>query len=135
VEFRIRLRHTDCTSRIFFSRYLEFFDDSILEFFRGKGVVLTTTGHTILDSMTRDETFVVGGCSCRFINETFYDDLLEVNPKIEEFLEKTLVFQTTFYNKTRGNVAASGTMTFVYINASTKKAIPIPQDLLVRLGG
>ena len=39
LEHRVRYRDTDSTGRIFFSRYLEFFDDATIEFFRSVGLV------------------------------------------------------------------------------------------------
>ena len=133
MEVRVRYRDTDSTGRIFFSRYLEFFDDAISEFFREKGVIFSTSGSVTLDNHAKDEIFVVGDCYCRFLHESFYDDILEATLEIEEFREKKVKFLGTFHNKTRGNICARGNMSLICLQADTHETTPIPADILARL--
>jgi YbgC/YbaW family acyl-CoA thioester hydrolase len=135
MEVRVRFRDTDSTGRIFFSKYLEFFDDSIIEFFRERNVTVDLLGHVIFDNKKSKGVFVIGECYCRFLSETSFDDLLEVSTEVREIKKrsKKIVFHTICYNKTKAMVSAEGNITFIYINPKTKRAIPIPQKTIMKL--
>jgi YbgC/YbaW family acyl-CoA thioester hydrolase len=133
METRVRYRDTDSTGRIFFSRYFEFFDDSIIEFFRERGMKCDSSGNVIADNIRNNGTFVVGECHCRFLAQTSFDDLLEIVPEIETSGGKKIVFHITCYNKTKGYVSAKGSMTYFYFDPETKRAIPVPDNVITRL--
>lgn len=136
IEVRIRFRDTDCTGRIFFSKYFEYFDDAVLEFFREKGVNCTSFGEFIIDDTlnNKEKGLVIGDSYCRFLDVVLFDDILDVTTEIETLSEKKIVFKFSCYNKTRGNVCAQGHMTLIYINLKTKKSTPLPQGFLSKLG-
>jgi acyl-CoA thioester hydrolase len=133
VETRIRYGSTDATGRIFFPKYFEFFDDAILEFFRNKGICFDYLGHVHINDGAATEALVVGECYCRFTNEVFFDDVLEVRPEIEQVGEKKITFRVTCYNKTQGKTCAEGGLTFVCVNTEEKKATKIPKRMLTNL--
>lgn len=133
MEIRIRYGSTDATGRIFFPKYLEFFDDAILEFFRSKGIFFDGLGHIRIGDYTAAEAFVVGECHCRFTDEALFDDVLEFRPEIKELGEKKISFQVTCYNKTKGRTCAEGGMTFICVNPEEKKAAEIPERILTNL--
>lgn len=129
----MRYRDTDSTGRIFFSRYFEFFDDAIIEFFREREMICDSSGNVIADNKRNDGIFVVGECYCRFLAETSFDDLLEIMPEVETSGGKKIVFNITCYNKTKGYISAKGNMTYFYFDPRIKRAIPVPYNLIVRL--
>ncbi len=133
MEARIRYGSTDSTGRIFFPNYFEFFDDATLEFFREKGIFFDSLGHIILNNEMAEEILVVGECGCRFLGETFFDDILEVKPEIKELTEKKIIFRITCYNRTQGKICADGNITFICINAQIKKSVKIPHEIMTRL--
>jgi len=128
-----KIQWTDCTGRIFFPKYFEFFDDATLEFFREKGIIFDFLGRIILDEEMVKETLVVGECSCRFLSETLFDDILEVKPEIKTLTEKKIIFRITCYNKTQGKICADGNITFICVNAQIKKSAKIPHEMVARL--
>jgi len=133
MEVRIRYGSTDCTGRIFFPKYFEFFDDATLEFFRERGIGFDSLGRILLNNKMIEEILVVGECQCRFLSETFFDDLIEVKPEIKELTEKKIMFRVTCYNKTQGMTCAEGNITFICINAQIKKSVKIPHEIVKRL--
>jgi len=133
MEVRIRYGSTDCTGRIFFPKYLEFFDDATLEFFRERGIGSDYLGHILLNNKRIEEILVVGECQCRFLSETFFDDLLEVKPEIKEVTEKKIIFRVTCYNRTQGKICAEGNITFIFVNPQIKKSVKIPHEIIKRL--
>ena len=80
-----------------------------------------------------EETLVVGECDCRFLNETFFDDILEVKPEIKELTEKKIIFRVTCYNRTQGKFCADGNITFICVHAQIKKSVKIPHEIATRL--
>jgi acyl-CoA thioester hydrolase len=135
MDVRIRYRDTDCTGRIFFSRYFEYFDDAVVEFLREKGVASTSLGGFVLEDSRKGEAPVIGDAHCRFMEETFFDDMLEVRTQVDTVGEKKIVFRFTCYNKTRERVCAQGYMTLIYIDLETRTSAPLPESLLQKLRG
>jgi len=133
MEVRIRYGSTDCTGRIFFPKYLEFFDDATLEFFRERDIGFDYLGRVLLNNKRIEEILVVGECQCRFLSETFFDDLLEVKPEIKEVTEKKIIFCVTCYNRTQGKICAEGNITFICVNPQIKKSVRIPHEIIKRL--
>ncbi len=133
LEHRVRYRDTDSTGRIFFSRYLEFFDDATIEFFRSIGVIFGPEGKMYVDGKEKSETFVVGSCESRFLGESFFDDVLEVKASVGELGEKKLKLCFECVNTTRGYTCAVGSMTFVCFNPSERKSARIPDSLMEKL--
>lgn len=133
MQLRIRYKETDSTGRIFFTRYLEFFDDATTEYFRERKITFDGLGTMMLDNDVKDEVLVVGDCYCRFLSETFFDDVLEVVPEIEQLGEKKIVFHITCYNKTRGNICAEGSMSYICFDKINKSSAFIPHDMKARL--
>ncbi len=133
LEHRVRYRDTDSTGRIFFSRYLEFFDDATIEFFRSIGVIFSPEGEMYVDGDKKSETFVVGSCESRFLGESFFDDVLEVKVSIGELGEKKLKLCFECVNVTKGYTCAKGSMTFVCFNPLERKSARIPDPLMKKL--
>ena len=132
-EIKIRFRDTDSTGRIFFSRYLEFFGDTTIEFFRERGIIFDPAGCLLLNGLKRDEIFVVAECHCTFLEETLFDDVVEISPELKEVGEKKMVLQFTCSNKSKGSMSAKGYMTFVCYNTKTCKSVRIPEEVRLRL--
>ncbi len=133
MEVRIRYSNTDCTGRIFFPKYFEYFDDATIEFFREKGIVFDSFGKFILDNKIADELLAVGECSCRFLSEAFFDDIVEIKLEIKELSEKKIIFHVVCFNKTEKNICAEGYIIFICISQKTKKTTKIPYEILKRL--
>lgn len=133
MQIKIRYRDTDSTGRIFFTRYLEFFDDAAIEFFRERGITFDAKGSFFLDGQMRNETLIVGECYCRFLAETFYDDLLEIITKVRELSEKKVVLEFVCHNRTRKAICSQGYMTFICFDTKTKKSTRIPQEVRAKL--
>ncbi|RLG20988.1 hypothetical protein DRN74_03965 [Candidatus Micrarchaeota archaeon] len=133
MEVRVRYRDTDSTGRIFFSRYLEFFDDAVIEFFRGKGIIFDGAGHLFLDGQQKEATFVVGECQCRFLDETFFDDLLEVITELKELSERKVILGFTCYNKTKGRICVQGSMILVCFDPVSRRSARVPDEVRERL--
>lgn len=108
MEVRIRYGSTDCTGRIFFPKYFEFFDDATLEFFRERGIGSDSLGRILLNNKTIEEILVVGECQCRFLSETFFDDILDVKLEIERLTEKKLCFVLLAIIKLKGKFVQRG---------------------------
>jgi acyl-CoA thioesterase FadM len=104
-----------------------------LEFFREKGIMSDSLGHIIVNNEMAEEILVVGECGCRFLSETFFDDILEVKPEIKELTEKRIIFRITCYNRTQGKICADGNITFICIDAQIKKSVRLPHDIAAKL--
>jgi acyl-CoA thioesterase FadM len=105
-----------------------------VDFFKERGIIFTPLGECVIDNtIEKEKGFVIGDCSCRFLEPVFFDDILEIITAIDTLTDRKIIFSFTCYNKTRGNLCAQGHMTLIYVDLKMKKSTSMPQKILSRL--
>ncbi len=116
---RVRYAETDQMQYAYYGRYLEYFEVGRAEMMRDHGL----TYKSIEDSgyqMPVHEAFV------RFKNPAFYDELLEIQTRVEKFPLAKVHIDHTIWSKDRDILIAEGYIELAFIKKDTKKLTRAP---------
>ena len=105
----------DATGTVFFTCHQKWFDGiALVEFLKKRNI----------DWMS----IVVASISFDYKTPVFLDDLLDITIEEVEIGTKSFKIKCTVYIHDSGEVAATGSAVYVFIDKESRKAVPIPQD-------
>jgi len=116
---RVRYAETDQMQYAYYGRYLEYFEVGRAEMMRGHGL----TYKSIEDrgyQMPVHEAFI------RFKNPAFYDELLEIETRVDKIPLAKVHIEHTIKSKDRNIVIADGYIELAFIRKDTKKLTRAP---------
>lgn len=128
---RVRFHDTDHSGRVYFSRYVEWMDDDVIEFFRSKGIVFQDVQKTLVDSESVEGTFVIGEFNCRIQASSKFDDVIRIRSKVAELRAKVVRFESEVLAADTGARLATGSITYIWVKGES--SAPIPEQIIKRL--
>lgn len=128
---RVRFHDTDHSGRIYFSKYVDWMDDDVVEFFRSKGVIFPESQKTVVGSESVEGTFVIGEYSCRIHAPSKFDDLIKIKSKVAELRSKVVRFESEAVDANTDTKLATGSITYIWVRGGS--SAPIPEQILKRL--
>lgn len=117
---RVRYADTDKMQFVYNGKYLEYFEVGRTELFRSVGFP-----YKIIESQGYQLPLVEAGL--KYFSPATYDDLLEIEARVEELYVPRPKVIYTVKNSETGQLIAEGFTTHVFINSETKKAVRPPK--------
>lgn len=128
---RVKFSDTDTTGRVYFTSYVRWIDEAIIEFLRSRGITYRKPSVMLVKGKPVEDSFVIGEYHCRIEEPSAYDDELEVNVHPESIRERTVRFAASINLKgVEERVLATGWLTYVYVDNGTGKSKKIPADIV-----
>ncbi|MBS7633388.1 acyl-CoA thioesterase [Candidatus Bathyarchaeota archaeon] len=126
ILYRVSWVDTDAAQVMHFSNYLRLFERAEEEFYRSLGFSFTELKDSEL-WLPRVEAF------CQYKKPARFNDLLEIELRIEELRQKSVKYGFRIINKKKEELLALGYMTMVAADKRREKAIPIPEQIMEKL--
>lgn len=123
---RVTWADTDAAQVVHFSRFFVYFERAKEEFYRSLGFNFTDLRKKGF-WLPRVEAF------CQYRKPARFDDMLEVELKVEELKEKSVKLGFSIINKERAELLASGYLVVVAADRDTGKATQIPKEIFDKL--
>lgn len=130
---RVKFGDTDSTGRVYFTSYIRWIDDAIIEYLRQRGLAYTGRGVMLMDGTPHENAFVIGEYHCRIERPSAYDDPIRLQIRVREITQRTVVFECKMFDAKGDSLLASGYITYVYVNPKKLKSTDIPEDLAIRI--
>jgi len=126
-SFRVSWAETDAAQIVHFSNYFRFFERTEEELYRHLGFNFNDVigKHNIF--LPRVEAF------CEFKKPARFNDLLEVELRVEEIKEKSIRYGFNIFNKESTVLLANGYIVIVAVDRETGKATAIPREITEKL--
>ena len=125
-QIRVRYSETDQMRYVYYGQYAAYFEVGRVEAMRSLGVRYASLedDHGIL--------MPVMNMHVRYLRAAEYDELLSQKTSIHSLHENDIVFLNEIF-KENGKLAVSGRVTLCFLDAESRKRIPVPEfitDLL-----
>lgn len=124
---RVRWSEVDPQSIVFNSRYLEFFDAAMTEFYRQLGFPPMEIGSTGFDP-------VVVNVAIHYQGSAVMDDLLRITVECTRLGTSSLDLTFQIYRDSTSELLVTATITYVNVDQSTRKSTPLPQIVRTAMG-
>lgn len=126
-SFRVSWAETDAAQIVHFSNYFRFFERTEEELYRHLGFNFNDVigKHNIF--LPRVEAL------CQFKKPARFNDLLEVEIRVEEIKEKSIRYGFKIFNKESTVLLANGYIVIVAVDRETGKATAIPREITEKL--
>lgn len=122
--FRVRYAEVDAQAVVFNSRYLEYADIVLTEFFREKEIALV--GPEAFDAHVVEATV-------RYIRPLRFDDIFEGWAKVAAIGRSSISFEIEFRLADQSEACAHVLIHWVHVDLETGKSAAVPDDFRVRL--
>jgi acyl-CoA thioester hydrolase len=119
---RVRFVDTDASGRIHYTALFRYFEAAEVEFLRSVGITYASRQNYGLPRVH---------AACNYRLPLTYDDLIDVELRVGNIGTTSLRFDFLVYRDCK--IAADGTITAVFMDQTTSKAIPIPADVYQKL--
>jgi acyl-CoA thioester hydrolase len=125
VQIRVRYAETDQMGYVYYGNYASYFEVARVETLRNLGFTYKAIEESgiILPVLT---------FSIKYIKPAYYDDLLSIRVAIKEIPMARIRFDYETYNEKDELINIADT-TLVFINKSTNKPCPAPEDFMQAL--
>ncbi len=120
---RVRYSETDQMSFVYYGQYAAYFEVGRVEAMRSLGIRYASieNDHGIL--------MPVMNMHVRYLRPALYDDLLTLKTSVTRLPEKDITFLTEIFLE-NGKLAVVGKVVLCFLEAETRKRIPVPQFLI-----
>jgi len=125
--FRVSWVETDAAQVVHFSNYFRYFERAEEEFYRSLGLSFDIIRQEYDIWLPRIEAFA------RFRSPLKFNDLVEVELRIDELREKSVRYGFKIFNKEDGRLVAEGYMVVVAADKKKGEAIEIPKEIVEKL--
>jgi acyl-CoA thioester hydrolase len=125
-SLRVTWADTDAAQVVHFSRFFVYVERAEEEFCRSLGFSFTDLRKKGF-WLPRVEAF------CQYRRPARFDDLLEVELRVEELKEKSVKLGFNSSNKENAELLATGYLVVVTADRNTGKATPIPKEIVDKL--
>jgi acyl-CoA thioester hydrolase len=106
--------------------YYSYFDTAV------NGYLLEATG---TDIRALEAIGIVAETSCRFLKELSFPDQLWAGLRLEKLGTSSVIYQIGLFRGEETDPAAVGRFVHVYVDRTTRKAVPIPEVIRAALAG
>jgi acyl-CoA thioester hydrolase len=122
-SLRVRYSETDQMSFVYYGQYAAYFEVGRVEAMRSLGIryAAIENDHGIL--------MPVMNMHVRYLRPALYDDHLTLKTSVTRLPEKDIIFLTEIFLED-GKLAVVGKVTLCFLEAGTRKRIPVPQFLI-----
>ena len=127
-RFRVRYSEIDGQKIVFNSRYLEYADVAITEFWRWAD--LTEIGPDWLDA-----EFNVVRATVEYKQPLKLDDMIEAFVRIDRVGNSSMTHRIDLCHADTGELHASVEIVSVHVDLAARKSVPIPENVKQRLEG
>lgn len=124
---RVRWSEVDPQSIVFNSRYLEFLDAAMTEYYRLVGYPPTDIGSTDFDP-------VVVKAEINFHSSAVMDDVLRITVACTRMGTSSLDLGFEIFRETTHELLVTATITYVNLDQSTRKSTPFPAEIRTATG-
>ncbi len=124
---RVRWSEVDPQSIVFNSRYLEFFDAAMTEYYRVIGYPPMEIGSTDFDP-------VVVKAEINYRSSAVMDDLLRITVACTRMGTSSLDLGFEIFRDATSELLVTATITYVNVDQSTRKSTPIPAEIRSAMG-
>lgn len=103
--------------------YYSYFDSAV------NGWLMATTG---LDIRTLPAIGIVAETSCRYVSELSFPEHLQVGLSVERLGSRSIVYALAIFRENSDGtltLAATGRFVHVYVDAHTRRPVPIPPEI------
>jgi acyl-CoA thioester hydrolase len=124
IQLRVRYSETDRMSYVYYGNYAQYFEVARVEALRSLGITYKTM---------EDEGIMLPVLEyhIKYLRPAFYDDQLVIKTTIPSLPGARILFEyETYRNDELLNKAST---TLVFVNSSTGKPCPAPDDILERM--
>lgn len=125
-QFRVRYSEIDGQKIVFNSRYLEYADVALTEFWRWAD--LTEIGPDWLDA-----EFNVVRSTIEYKKPLRLDDMVEAFVRIDRVGNSSMIHRIDLCHAETGELHATVEIVSVHVNLEARKSVPIPDSVKVRL--
>jgi len=112
---------------VYNAHYLTYFDTAITEYCR------LLSYDFVAQQQETGEDFHTVKALVEYRAPIFFDDEIEVGVRTSRVGNSSLTFSLVVYRKSESDLLASGEIVWVNTNQSTRKAVPVPKTLAVKL--
>ena len=126
-QVKVRFYDTDLSSAVFFTNQIKWFDSiAVLDFLEERGI-------TWNDLIKENVDIPIATVTFDYKAPIFLGDVLDVT--VEEVIvgNKSIRFAGSIYRHETGELLARGSEVYVFIDVSSRKAIPVPPAVRERL--
>lgn len=123
-QVKIYYHHTDCGGVVYYSRYLDFFEEARTDFLQRHGVSVKALSD-------KGVLFVVSRQEVDYKSPAFYGDTLTIDTKLADISKVRLEFQCEIKRQTADTVCIGRTI--MACVGSNLKPQAIPEDILKKL--
>ncbi len=120
-QVRVRFADTDLQGHVFFGNYYTYLDEAFIAYMRELGFSWET-----LDEMGLEVYYVDSGC--KFKGRSFFEDSLRVHTAISKIGARSLTAEMTVVRVKNGENVATGFITGVVVDTSTKTSTAVPEE-------
>jgi acyl-CoA thioester hydrolase len=120
-RFRVRYAEVDAQAVVFNSRYLEYADMLVTEFWRSRG--LSVTGADALEVHIRKATV-------EFMQPIRLDDEIDGYVRVNEFGRSSMVTRIELHGVASEDLRASVELVQVHVDLTTGKSRPLPESVV-----
>jgi len=127
-EIRIQWFDVDCAGVVYFGNFFRFFTTAEDEFLRSMGITHNDLKDQFNIGFTRVET------ACKFIRPAHYDDLIEVQTRMELENDKFLTWEFNVFLKSDQTLLAQGMVRTACISFGDEfKIVRMPEEVFKKL--
>ncbi|MDW8042519.1 MAG: thioesterase family protein [Nitrososphaerota archaeon] len=127
----MRFAETDCTTRVFFPRYVEWIDDAVQDFMRERGLEFDERGNVVYRGLKVEWTLVTGEYHCRMLKPLRLNDQLELGIEVGRLGRRSLNFRGEVLRG--GELVATGSITYVCVDPRSMRSRELPRELIEAL--
>jgi acyl-CoA thioester hydrolase len=124
---RVRWSEVDPQHIVFNSRYLEFFDAAMTEYYRVIGYPPMEIGSTDFDP-------VVVKAEINYRSSAVMDDVLRITVACTRMGNSSLDLGFEIFRDATNELLVTATITYVNVDQSTRKSAPIPAEIRTAMG-
>lgn len=119
----VRYADTDAQGHVFFANYLTYFDEGLTYFLAHLGCPYTSL----------DEEMFYGESRCRYLGSAQFGDVVEVGVEVTRLGTSSMT--TRFVLRRGEDTVAEGELDSIWVDAKTRRPVPIPAALRDALSG
>jgi acyl-CoA thioester hydrolase len=104
--------------------FYSYFDSAV------NGWLMDATGS---DTRSLPAIGIVAETSCRFLRQISFPDLLQVGVRLEKAGTSSVIYQLAVFRREDVEPSAVGRFVHVYVDAGTRRPVPIPSSIRAAL--
>lgn len=126
-QVKVRFYDTDLSSTVFFTNHMKWFDSiAIMDFLQKKGIVWS-------DLLKENVDVAIATIAFDYKAPIFLDDVVDVTVEEVTMGNKSVRFSGSLYRHETGELIATGSLVYVFVEHDSRRPIPIPPGVRAKL--